>query len=78
MQFHARRQQMKPTKISPNRRNFLLGATLGTAGAVAGAAALVAGVPSKELTVATAPADDAESGYRMTPHIKHYYETTKL
>jgi hypothetical protein len=69
---------MKPTNISPNRRSFLLGATLGTAGAVAGAAALVAGVPTAELAVATLPAEDAESGYRMTPHIKHYYETTKL
>jgi hypothetical protein len=56
----------------------LLGATLGTAGAVAGAAALVAGVPSNELAVATLPAENTESGYRMTPHIKHYYETTKL
>jgi hypothetical protein len=56
----------------------LLGATLGTAGAVAGAAALVAGMPSKETVVAALPADEAENGYRMTPHIKHYYETTKL
>jgi hypothetical protein len=69
---------MKPTNISPNRRSFLLGATLGTAGAVAGAAALVAGMPSKETVVAALPADEAENGYRMTPHIKHYYETTKL
>lgn len=69
---------MKPTNISSNRRSFLLGATLGTAGAVAGAAALVAGMPSKETVVAVLPADEAETGYRMTPHIKHYYETTKL
>jgi hypothetical protein len=39
---------------------------------------LVAGVPSNELAVATLPAENTESGYRMTPHIKHYYETTKL
>ncbi|MCA3019667.1 MAG: formate dehydrogenase [Rhodocyclaceae bacterium] len=69
---------MKPTNISPNRRSFLLGATLGTAGAVAGAAALVASVPTTDAVVATLPAADAETGYRMTPHIKHYYETTKL
>ncbi|MFM7293392.1 MAG: ubiquinol-cytochrome c reductase iron-sulfur subunit N-terminal domain-containing protein [Burkholderiales bacterium] len=69
---------MKPTNISPNRRHFLLGATLGTAGVVAGAVASVAGVPTGETIVAAPPADDAETGYRMTPHIKHYYETTKL
>ena len=69
---------MKPTKISPNRRNFLLSATLGTAGAVAGAAALVAGAPIVETVVEAPPVTGAETGYRMTPHIKHYYETTKL
>ncbi|MBC7622642.1 MAG: formate dehydrogenase [Aeromicrobium sp.] len=69
---------MKPSNILPNRRNFLLGATLGTAGAVAGAAALVAGLPTTEAVVEAPPVAHAETGYRMTPHIKHYYETTKL
>jgi hypothetical protein len=69
---------MKPTNISPNRRHFLLGATLSTAGVVAAAVASVAGVQAEQTMVAAPPADDAETGYRMTPHIKHYYETTKL
>ncbi len=71
---------MKPTNISSNRRSFLLGATLGTAGAVAGAAALVAGKPIEDVaaegTVATEA--DTATGYRMTAHIQQYYDTTKL
>lgn len=69
---------MKPTNATSNRRNFLLGATLGTAGAVAGAAALVTGQPVTELLAADKPVEDTATGYRMTAHIQRYYDTTKL
>lgn len=63
--------------ITPSRRGFLLGATLGTAGVVAGAAAVVAGKPVAEV-VAQSDATDKASGYRVTPHIAHYYRTTQI
>jgi hypothetical protein len=70
---------MKSNEQKPTRRNFLLGATLGTA---ATAAAIVAGKSNSELaaevTAAAEPNADAPSGYHVTPRILHYYETTKL
>lgn len=64
--------------ISPTaRRNFLLGATLASAGAVA---AVVAGGNTTEIVstlgVETKPVKP--KGYHVTPHISQYYETTKL
>jgi hypothetical protein len=76
---------MKPESKIPSsapaapmaRRNFLLGATLTGAGAIAAA---VAGGSKTEiaetLTGATKPAKT--KGYHVTPHIAQYYETTKL
>lgn len=59
------------------RRNFLLGATLAGAGAVA---AVVTGGNAGES--AETPAVEGKSakpkGYHLTPHIAQYYETTKL
>ena len=71
---------MKPESKSPtpnSRRHFLLGATLGSAGAVA---AVVAGSSVGEVTVALTVENKPEKakGYRLTPHIAQYYETTKL
>ena len=77
---------MKPESKSPTtapvaspaaRRNFLLGATLASAGAVA---AVVAGGNTTEIVstlgVETKPVKP--KGYHVTPHISQYYETTKL
>ncbi len=69
---------MKPSQTKPNRRNFLLGATLGTAAA---AAAIVTGKTTEQVSAEVAaltPADTGQSGYRLTPHIAQYYDTTKL
>ena len=64
---------MKTTRTH-NRRNFLLAAGLGGAGAVAVVGAgLKATVPSKE-----PPAVDKATGYRATAHIEKYYKTTKV
>jgi hypothetical protein len=62
----------KPT----NRRNFLLAAGLGGAGAVAAVATARKGAapaPEKQASAA-----DAAQGYRMTEHIEKYYKTTKV
>lgn len=70
---------MKPSQAKPNRRNFLLGATLGTAAAAA--AAIVTGKTTEQVSAEVAaltPADTGQSGYRLTPHIAQYYDTTKL
>jgi hypothetical protein len=73
---------MKPESKTPTpapvaRRNFLLGATLSGAGAIA---AVVAGGSKtgivETLAVASKPAK--ARGYHLTPHIAQYYETTKL
>lgn len=58
------------------RRNFLIGASLGTVGA---AAAAVGGA-----TVATSGSEVVEAaategdGYRETEHVRRYYSTTRL
>lgn len=66
------------TKDSSARRNFLLGATVGAAGAVA---AVVAGkqgaAPLAGVAAASEPAAKVK-GYRVTAHIQKYYETTKI
>ncbi len=71
---------MKP-KIESNRRNFLLGATLGTAGAVAAAvSATVApvAVVANASVVAAEPIAKKSKGYHVTAHIERYYETTRM
>ena len=69
---------MKPeSKMPTTRRNFLLGATLASAGAVA---AVVTGSSVTE-TIETQTVDGKPAkpkGYHLTPHIAQYYETTKL
>ncbi len=69
---------MKPeSKMQTTRRNFLLGATLASAGAVA---AVVTGSSVSESTDAQAVESKPikPKGYHLTPHIAQYYETTKL
>ncbi len=66
-------------KSKNTRRNFLLGATLGTAGAVAAA---VASGARQALDVA-APVALAEpavkpKGYHVTAHVSQYYDTTRM
>jgi hypothetical protein len=63
---------MKTAK--PNsRRNFLLAAGLGTAGAVA-AVASATREPAKDAV----PAVDAPKGYHVSDHILKYYKTTQV
>lgn len=57
------------------RRGFLLGATLGTAGVVAAA---VTGQQVTETVAVVAATEVKQSGYRLTPHIEHYYRTTEM
>jgi len=59
----------------PGRRGLLLGAGAVGAAAVA-ASALHRGVIA-EATVVAAPAAAEGGGYRLTPHVLRYYETTK-
>ena len=66
-----------PIATTAARRNFLLGATLAGAGAVA---AVVARGNVAQIAD-TQPAETAlakPKGYHLTPHIAQYYETTKL
>lgn len=63
------------TSKTPDRRKFLVAASLGTAGV---AAAVVAGKP------AAAPGSDAAreepqpSGYHASEHIQKYYKTAEV
>ncbi|HTJ95914.1 MAG TPA: hypothetical protein VL381_00460 [Rhodocyclaceae bacterium] len=59
------------------RRNFLIGAGVGSVGA---AAALVSGGAIKPAVEApsTLEAEDKSKGYRETEHIRRYYSTTRL
>ena len=67
---------MKKTIPLTDRRKFLLGAGLGTAGV---AAAIVSrpGVAPKHAE-AQAPAAPASDGYRATDHVLKYYKTAKV
>lgn len=59
------------------RRNFLLGATL--AGASAVAVVVTAGNPGESAETPAVEGQTAKpKGYHLTPHIAQYYETTKL
>ena len=62
---------MKPT----NRRNFLLAAGLGSAGA---AAMVVAGNKKVASAGKIAAAQAQPSGYHASEHIQKYYKTTKV
>jgi hypothetical protein len=61
--------------IKPNtRRNFLLAASLGAAGAAA-----VAATGRKKPKVAQAAAGTAKTdGYQASPHVLKYYKTTEV
>jgi hypothetical protein len=62
--------------IKPNtRRNFLLAASLGGAGAVVAVATAHIG---PQVAAATAPVKVERSGYRASPHILTYYKTTEF
>ena len=58
-----------------NRRNFLLAAGLGGAGAVAAVVA-ARGVP--QAAAKDEPAVAQPTGYRASPHILKYYKTTEV
>jgi hypothetical protein len=64
-------------KIAGTRRGFLLGATVGTVGAVAVAVASSV----KDVAEVAAPAASGEKtkakGYHLTAHIQQYYDTTR-
>ena len=64
---------MKTTKT--NRREFLIGASLGGAGAIA---AVGAGKQAVQAPGQSAEARPRKSGYRETAHINQYYKTTEV
>ena len=68
-----------PMPMQNARRNFLLGATIASAGAVA---AVVAGGNATDIVETPNVNVDGKAskpkGYHVTPHISQYYETTKL
>ncbi len=71
-------EQKSPEQAAKQRRTFLLGATLGSAGAVA--AVLTGSGTGEALNVAAAvPKAKAKvKGYHETDHIRQYYETTRI
>jgi hypothetical protein len=66
---------MKTTK-STNRRNFLLAAGLGSAGAVA--AVVTARGPVKAPASGETVTDPQATKYRASAHILKYYKTTEV
>jgi hypothetical protein len=65
---------MKTAK-SNTRRNFLLAAGVGGAGAVAAVATGRKALPAGEKQ---ASEQDTAEGYRVTAHIEKYYKTTEV
>ncbi len=66
---------MKKTLSTPNRRKFLLGAGLGTAG-VAAALATRKGLVQKQ--AGAEPEATTQDGYRASAHVLKYYKTTEV
>ncbi|MBL8524109.1 MAG: hypothetical protein JNN20_10495 [Betaproteobacteria bacterium] len=66
----------QPEQPENNRRKFLVGATLGSAGAVA--AAVVGGTATDVLDTTKVAAAKKVKGYHETDHIRQYYETTRI
>jgi len=64
------------TTETTKRRAFLLGATLGSAGAVA-AVVSKSGV-QQAIEVAGVVTEKKHKGYHMTEHIQQYYDTTRI
>jgi hypothetical protein len=58
-----------------SRRTLFAGA--GTAGALAAVAAVLPGKQADEALAAASPAD-ASPGYRLTEHVKRYYQTARV
>ncbi len=61
-----------------NRRNFLLGATLGTAGVVAAAVTATVAPVADLVEVSATPETKKSKGYHVTAHIEQYYETARM
>jgi hypothetical protein len=72
----AKKPENKPEQQENNRRRFLVGATLGSAGAVA--AAVVGGTATDVLDTTKVAAVKKPKGYHETDHIRQYYETTRI
>lgn len=70
-------EDQSPPAIPGNRRKFLLGATLGGAGAVAAAVAGGGAKNAVEIAATLAP-EKKPKGYRLTARIEQYYETTRI
>jgi hypothetical protein len=68
------RSEGSPSRTNARRRGFLLAIGAGGAGAAALAARSLTGVaPQGE-----ADPNDESKGYRVTDHVKRYYQTTKI
>jgi hypothetical protein len=72
-------RSVPPTQPSLSRRTLFAGA--GTAGALAAAAALLPGTQAEPTVTAadgTAGTADGGEGYRLTEHVKRYYQTARV
>ena len=66
------------SKTQPSRRGFMLGAAV--AGTAAAAVATLPQVTAPADTPATEPvkAPERGGGYRLSEHVLHYYQTTRI
>ena len=70
--------QPDATANKVDRRGVVIGAGVAGAAAIAGHALLRGGLEAPPLTGAAAAAAAGKAeGYRLTPHVLRYYETTK-
>ena len=71
---------MKNSKVKLSRRNFLLAAGAGSAGAAALVVAAKAGNHTEPAAaaLAVAPENSAVRGYHASAHIEKYYKSTLI
>lgn len=68
---------MSESQARPSRRGFMLGAAV--ASAATAAVVTLPKTPEAEAPVAEAPPKpERGGGYRVTEHVKRYYQTTRV
>jgi hypothetical protein len=74
----TRKTDPRPVPSTPpalSRRTLFAGA--GTVGALAAAAALLPGTKAEQTVAEATPVEPGE-GYRLTEHVKRYYQTARV
>ena len=69
---------MSKSQAQPSRRGFMLGAAAAGAAATAVVSLPKSPVPAEAVVPEAQPLPERGGGYRESPHVQHYYKTTRV